>query len=82
MPRIKIKRSLDSNISVESTSLLDGELFWDKSTNQLYIGSNSSGISDSGVATYKIQKQITIGNTAPTSETEGLPGDIYIWYQD
>ena len=82
MPRIKIRRGESGVASINDATLLDGELFWDKSDHQLYIGSNDAGISDSGAVAYKIQKQITIGNTAPTSETSGVPGDIYIWYQD
>ena len=78
MPRIKIRRSIDTSVSVANASLLDGELFWDKSAKQLYVGEQS----DNGVVPRKIQKQITIGNEPPISVTEGMVGDIYIWYQN
>lgn len=78
MPRIKIRRSENTNVSVANASLLDGELFWDKSAQQLYIGEES----DNSVTPRKIQKQITVSNAPPTSLTEGMIGDIYIWYQN
>ena len=78
MPRIKIRRSKDTDVSITNASLLDGELFWDKSAQQLYIGEQS----DNGVTPRKIQKQIITSNEPPISVTEGMVGDIYIWYQN
>lgn len=78
MPRIKIRRSKDTDVSITNASLLDGELFWDKSAQQLYVGEQSG----ENVVPRKIQKQITIGNEPPISVTEGMVGDIYIWYQN
>ena len=78
MPRIKIRRSKDTDVSITNASLLDGELFWDKSAQQLYVGEESNG----SVTPRKIQKQIAIGNEPPISVIEGMVGDIYIWYQN
>lgn len=80
MPRIKIRRSKDADVSVTNASLLDGELFWDKSAQQLYVGEESE--SGGNVTPRKIQKQIITSNEPPTSFTEGMAGDIYIWYQN
>lgn len=78
MPRIKIRRSIDTSVSVANASLLDGELFWDKSAQQLYVGEQSGD----NVVPRKIQKQIITSNEPPTLSTEGMVGDIYIWYQN
>jgi hypothetical protein len=77
MPTIKIKRSKDSQVGVGSASLKDGELFWDKSTKTLNIGEEDSA---GNVVVKKIQKQITVSSSAPTSTDTGNVGDIWIQY--
>lgn len=73
MPRIMNRRSEDENIGVSAATLLDGELFWDKSTKDLYI-------SDGPDNPRKIQKLITVSSSPPSASTIGLQGDIYIQY--
>ena len=73
MPKLKIKRSIDENVGVSSTTLLDGELFWDKKIKTLYVGDGDNN-------PQKIQKQITISTSPPTALTPGVEGDIYIQY--
>lgn len=82
MPKVKIRRSLTTATSIDSvTDLTDGELFFDKSTHTLYVGSDDTN--SGGTPTrVKIQKAITVSPTAPTSNTSGNVGDIWLWYQE
>ena len=76
MPKVKIKRSLTTATSINSASLDDGELFFDKSTHTLWVGSDDSNTGD--VSKVKIQKAITVSPTAPTTNTRGNVGDIWL----
>ena len=81
MPKVKIRRSLTTATSIDSVvDLTDGEQFFDKATHTLYVGSDDT---NSGTVTpVKIQKAITVSPTAPTSNTSGNVGDIWLWYQE
>ena len=80
MPKVKIRRSLTTATSIDSvTDLTDGEQFFDKSTHTLYVGSDDNN--NGTVTKVKIQKAITVSPIAPTSNTSGNVGDIWLWYQ-